>query len=89
MAFTSTKRDWDEDFTLSNDEMNRIENNVEALKSEDLTIGGTKTFTSGLVVNNIEANTIEADTIQSASGRIEIAGVELEDGIIYGTIWGA
>jgi len=89
MAFTSTKRDWDEDFTLSNDEMNRIENNIEALKEEDVEIGGTKTFSSGLTVNNITAKTLEADTIQSASGRIEIAGVELEDGIIYGAIWGA
>ena len=45
MAWTTPKVNWDENYEPSPEDMNRIEGNTSALKSEAIEISGEKTFT--------------------------------------------
>jgi len=45
MAWTTPKVNWDENYEPSPEDMNRIEANTVALKSEAIEIDGEKTFT--------------------------------------------
>lgn len=44
MAYTTPKTDWDDEYTPSDQDFNRIERNIKHIQSEDGTIAGNKTF---------------------------------------------
>lgn len=79
MAYENPKTDWNETYTPSPQDFNRIEGNIEHLKDGDVDFNGLKTFADG----------IETDTIVDISGNgLTIEGVRMKDGVIYGLVWG-
>ena len=62
MAYLTPKTDWDEDYTPSPEDMNRIEGNIKNLKTETTTIDGEKTF----------SQPINAPSINTGLGDFEI-----------------
>ena len=80
MAYIEPKTNWIAANLPAASDFNRIEGNIEAIVSEELTMEGTKTFVDGL----------KSDTIDDVSGSgVTIEGVIIKDGAIYGALWGA
>lgn len=52
MAYIDPKTDWNESYEPSPSDMNRIEGNIDELKTGDITISGNKTHTGGDTFNS-------------------------------------
>ncbi len=80
MSYTTSKTNWAESTTLTPEEMNRIEENIEALKSGNETISGNKEFSgnnthsggNSFSGNNEFINNIEAPGIDYGAGAYAI-----------------
>lgn len=82
MAFQDPKTDWNEAYKPSTEDMNRIEGNIDYLKSGDKTIDGTNNFTEP----------IDCPSVNTGHGDNEVypmnQGVRTTDDVTFNSVTG-